>query len=113
MDPRETLAQLFASWRQGDALRAAAHFAPDGIYAEAGRAPLMGRDEIVAHFTRFFRDGPRWRFEVDELLVEGSQAAVFYRFLIAREGGEWTQRRGCAFVRFESGAVAEWREYEA
>ena len=113
MDPRETLAQLFASWRQGDALRAAAHFAPDGIYAEAGRAPLMGRDEIVAHFTRFFRDGPRWRFEVDELLVEGGQAAVFYRFLIAREGGEWTQRRGCAFVSFESGAVAEWREYEA
>ena len=113
MDPRETLAQLFASWRQGDALRAAAHFAPDGIYAEAGRAPLMGRDEIVAHFTRFFRDGPRWRFDVDDVILEGDRGCIVYRFGVEGSGAVWRERAGCAIVKFdESGAVAAWREYE-
>jgi uncharacterized protein (TIGR02246 family) len=109
---REALDRLFAAWRRGDALRSAAHFAIDGIYREAGRAPIVGRSAIVAHFTAFFRDGPRWTFSVDETLVEGDLAAVTYRFAIDAGKGSWLERSGCAFVRFSDGTIAEWREYE-
>jgi uncharacterized protein (TIGR02246 family) len=109
----ETLASLIEAWRQGDALRAAAHFALDGSYGEAGREPLAGRDALTAHFTRFFRDGPRWRFDVDDILVDGTRACVVYRFAIEGAGGAWRERAGCAIVTFDAdGAVAAWREYE-
>ncbi len=112
MSPRETLEQLFDAWRRGDALRSAAHFALDGSYREAGRQPIVGRDAIVAHFTKFFRDGPRWEFYADETIVEGERAAVKYRFAVVSSDGAWLERSGCAFVVFTNGTIAEWREYE-
>jgi uncharacterized protein (TIGR02246 family) len=108
---RELLDGLFAAWRDGDALRSAAHFAIDGAYREAGHEPIVGRDAIVAHFTRFFRDGPRFAFEVDETIVEGERAAVRYRFSIAGPGERWMEKAGCAFVAFSDGTIREWREY--
>ena len=109
---RAALERLFAAWRNGDALRAAAHFGPDGTYREAGREPIAGREAIAEHWTRFFRDGPQWRFEVDALVGEGELIAVVYRFFIKGPADAWSERAGCAVVRFESGAIAEWREYE-
>ena len=109
---REALEGLFGAWRDGDALRSAAHFALDGTYREAGRLPISGREAIVAHFTTFFRDGPRWEFSVDETLVEGNRAAVRYRFAIQGPDGSWRERGGCAFVGFVDGTIVEWREYE-
>jgi uncharacterized protein (TIGR02246 family) len=110
---RATLEGLVAAWRAGDALRAAAHFAADGRYSEAGAEPLVGRDALVAHFTRFFRDGPRWRFEVDHIIVEGDLACVVYRFAIEGAGAVWRERAGCAVVAFApNGAISAWREYE-
>jgi predicted SnoaL-like aldol condensation-catalyzing enzyme len=107
------LASLMRAWHGGDALRAAAHFALDATYREAGREPLEGRDAIVAHFTRFFRDGPLWRFAVDDVIVEGRRACVVYRFWVKGPGEEWRERAGCALVGFDqSGSVAAWREYE-
>ncbi len=104
---------LFAAWQSGDALRSAAHFAIDGAYHEAGHEPIVGRDAIVAHFTRFFRDGPRFMFAVDETIVEGERAAVRYRFSIAAGPGDlWTEKAGCAFVAFSDGTIREWREYQ-
>ncbi len=112
-DHRATLESLIAAWRTGDALRAAAHFASDGTYGEVGREPLAGRDALVAHFTRFFRDGPRWRFDVDDLILEGNRACVVYRFAVEGAEAVWRERAGCAIVAFdERGAVAAWREYE-
>jgi uncharacterized protein (TIGR02246 family) len=112
-DDRATLAGLLNAWRNGDALRAAAYFAEDGQYGEARRAPLVGRDALVEHFTRFFRDGPAWRFEVDEVLVDGTRACVSYRFAVEGAGGIWRERAGCALVKFDPhGAIAAWREYE-
>ena len=55
----------------------------DATYHEAGREPIAGREALAAYFTRFFRDGPPWRFEVDEILVDGERAAVAYRFEIS------------------------------
>lgn len=110
---RGTLQGLIDAWRSGDALRAAAHFIDEAHYGEAGRVPLVGRDALVAHFTRFFRDGPRWRFEVDDVIVDEDRACVVYRFAIEGSGGVWRERAGCAIVKFDSyGAIAAWREYE-
>jgi uncharacterized protein (TIGR02246 family) len=112
-DHRATIASLVDAWRAGDALRAAAHFAPDGRYGEAGSAPLAGRDALVAHFTRFFRDGPRWRFDIDDVIVGEDRACVAYRFALEGSGAAWRERAGCAIVSFDaSGAVIAWREYE-
>lgn len=94
-------------------MRAAAYFTLDGTYGEAGREPIAGRHALVAHFTRFFRDGPRWRFDVDEILAEGARACVVYRFAVEGTGGTWSERAGCAVVRFDTnGAISAWREYE-
>lgn len=109
---REVLDDLFAAWRRGDALRSAARFAIDGTYREASRAPIVGRDAIIAHFTKFFRDGPRWEFHVDDVVVEGERAAVKYRFGLHKGDGTQTEHSGCAFVTFVDGTIAEWREYE-
>jgi len=112
MTHREALESLFADWRRGDALRSAAHFALDGAYREAGRPAIVGRDAIVAHFTAFFRDGPRWEFYPDETLVEGDRAAIKYRFAVVSPEGARLERSGCAFVTFADGTIVEWREYE-
>lgn len=111
MTLRETIEELIAAWRTGDALRAAAFFALDATYHEAGREPIAGREALAAYFTRFFRDGPPWRIEVDEILVDGERAAVSYRFEIRAAQG-WQTRAGCALVRREAGAIAQWREYQ-
>jgi hypothetical protein len=83
------------------------------VYREAGREPLIGRAAITGHFTRFFRDGPVWRFEVDDIFTSGVRACVVYRFAVKGPGVEWRERAGCAVVGFDpSGSIAVWREYE-
>jgi uncharacterized protein (TIGR02246 family) len=102
--------ELVTAWQANDAHRASAFFADDGIYHEFGGAAIRGREAILEHFQRFFRDGPAWRFEIDRILVEGERAAVAYRFSISRKG-RWQQSEGCALVRREGGLIAHWREY--
>jgi uncharacterized protein (TIGR02246 family) len=108
---RALIEELVSAWLANDALRACAFFAPDGVYHESGRAPIVGREAIFAHFQRFFRDGPPWRFEVDDVLVEGDRAAVAYRFATKNATGDWQERAGCALVRRAGGLIEEWREY--
>jgi len=112
MTHRELFQRLFAEWSAGDALRSGAHFALDGTYHEASRAPIAGRTALVAHFTKFFRDGPQWEFHPDDVIVEGDRAAVRYRFATVSGDGTRAERSGCAFVTFRDGTIAEWREYE-
>lgn len=108
----KTLRGVIAAWQHGDALRAAAYFTPEASYAEAGGAAFVGRDALVAHFTRFFRDGPGWHFTVDDVILEGNRACVVYRFSIKDVHGTWNEREGCAVVHFEqNGAILAWREY--
>ena len=110
MTVRSLVEELIAAWQANDAHRAAAFFAPDGIYHESTGANIVGREAIYEHFQRFFRDGPAWRIDVDDILVEGDRAAVSYRFAIATSGA-WKMRDGCALVRYEGGLVSSWREY--
>jgi uncharacterized protein (TIGR02246 family) len=112
MTHRETLERLFSAWSDEDALRSGAHFAVDAVYREAGRAPLEGRDAILTHFTRFFRDGPRFEFDAQEIIVEDDRAAVRYRFATVSRDGARVEREGCALVAFRDGTISEWREYE-
>jgi limonene-1,2-epoxide hydrolase len=107
---RELLEELARAWEANDAHRAAAFFAPDGTYHESGAEPIVGREAIYAHFARFFRDGPAWRFDIDEILVDGERAAVAYRFHINR-AGTWELREGCAIVHATDGLIVRWREY--
>ena len=109
---RQTLERLFAAWSAGDALRSGAHFALEAVYHEAGRPPLVGREAILAHFTRFFRGGPRFEFDAQEIIVEGDRAAVRYRFATVSREGDRREREGCALVAFRDGTIGEWREYE-
>ena len=103
--------ELVSAWKTYDAHRASAFFASEGIYLESGREPIQGRDAIFAHFQRFFRDGPPWRFEIDDIVAEDDRAAVSYRFFIKGSTGQWQERAGCALVRREAGLIAYWREY--
>jgi uncharacterized protein (TIGR02246 family) len=103
--------ELIAAWTSGDALRACAFFAPEGIYREPGRDAIRGRDAIFSYFLRFFRDGPPWKFFVDEILARDDRAVVIYRFAIKGEGEEWRERAGCAAVKCVDGLITEWREY--
>ena len=107
------LESVIEAWRSGDAHRACAFFAPEGIYHEAGHEPIVGREAIYEHFQRFFRDGPLWRFSVEELVVQGDRAAVCYRFALKGSGGSWHERAGCALVHRVDGLIGLWREYQA
>lgn len=107
---RELIDELVSAWQSGDALRASAFFSTDAVYHESGREQVRGRDAIAAYFTRFFRDGPPWRFEISDVLVDGDRAAVAYTFGTQHDGA-WRMREGCALVRREGGSIVEWREY--
>ena len=109
----ELLDQLIQAWRTGDAHRASAFFGVDATYQEAGHEPIVGREAIAEHFVRFFRDGPPWRFDREETIVQGNLAAVAYRFGIKGDGQIWRERAGCALVRLEGGLIATWREFAA
>ncbi|MDP9110084.1 MAG: ester cyclase [Candidatus Eremiobacteraeota bacterium] len=103
---------LVDAWQTGDAHRAAAFFAIDGVYHEAGHEPIVGREAIYNHFVRFFRDGPRWRLAVDEVLGGGERGAVVYTFAFEGAGNAWRERAGCAVVTLQGGLVGLWREYQ-
>ncbi len=111
MNLQALIEELVAAWQNYDAHRASAFFAPDGVYHEAGREPIVGREAIFEHFKRFFRDGPVWRLEVDDTIIDGDRAAVAYRFEIKDAHGEWRPRTGCAIVRQHDGLIARWREF--
>ena len=110
MTLRELVDELVRAWTAGDALRASAFFAADGVYHESGREPVRGRDAIATYFARFFRDGPPWRFEISDVLIDGDRAAVAYTFGTQHDGA-WLMRDGCALVRLGGGLIVEWREY--
>jgi uncharacterized protein (TIGR02246 family) len=111
MTTEETVRELVAAWQSNDALRASGFFAPEGSYHESGHAPIAGREAIAEHFTRFFRDGPVWRFEIDRVLAAGEEAAVSYVFGTKGDGDVWHERAGCAWIRLRGGLVELWREY--
>lgn len=112
MTTADLLEALIAAWHTGDALRACAYFRDDAVYQEARHEPLAGRDAILAHFVRFFRDGPLWRFDVDFTIVQGQDAAIAYRFAVKGDGEQWRERAGCAIIRCQGSLIASWREYE-
>jgi uncharacterized protein (TIGR02246 family) len=111
MTHREALERLFAAWSDGDAPRSVALFAPAAVYREARHDPLTGREAILSHFTKFFRDGPRFEFEAQEIIVEGDRAAVLFLFTTISGIGTRAEREGCALVAFHDGTITEWREY--
>lgn len=111
MTVRELIEELVGAWQTNDAQRASAFFAIQGVYAESGRPAIEGREAILEHFQRFFRDGPAWRIEIDEIVAEDDRAAVAYRFSIKGRPGDWRERAGCALVRREDGLISLWREY--
>jgi limonene-1,2-epoxide hydrolase len=93
--------------------RAVALFAADGVYREARREPIVGRDAIAAHWERYFVQGPRWRIDVGEIIADarGERFAIPYVFAVQGPGESWQDRPGCALVRVRNNRITEWREY--
>ncbi|MDP9018144.1 MAG: nuclear transport factor 2 family protein [Candidatus Eremiobacteraeota bacterium] len=112
MTNQEMLEALIGAWKAGDAHRAAAFFTEDAVYQEAKHGAIIGREALVAHFVRFFRDGPLWRFEPEELVMQGERAALSYRFAVKGQDQSWREGAGCAMIHVHGGLVALWREYE-
>jgi limonene-1,2-epoxide hydrolase len=109
---RRLLRALFTAWSERDAAAAATLFDADGTYQESGEPPVRGREAILAHFNAFFESGVTWEFHVERIIVEGPWAAVAYRFGMARPGGEYLERPGCALIEENGGAIRTWREYQ-
>jgi limonene-1,2-epoxide hydrolase len=105
--------QMFALWRAGDETGSAAYFTPDGIFHEAKKDPVAGRDAIAAHWKPFFHGGPEWRMTVHDLFGDGERFAVAYTWEIKLKDGNWAGSPGCAIVHTRDGKIAEWREYKA
>jgi ketosteroid isomerase-like protein len=105
---------LFALWRAGDETGSAAYFAVDGVFHEAKKEPVVGRDAIAAHWKPFFHGGPEWRMIVHDLFGDSANErfAVSYTWEIKLADGTWTGSPGCALVRTRAGKIAEWREYK-
>ena len=107
---RDLITELVAAWQAGDALRASAFFSNDGVFAEAGHEPVVGRDAIVSHFTMFFRDGPAFRLIVKDTIAEEHRCAVFYAYELFKNDA-WVKKDGVALVTVENGLVSSWKEF--
>ncbi len=106
------LQDVLRAFTSGALSEASACFAEDGVFREAGKAPIRGRAPIDAHFARFGDSGRSWRFFVEHVLRDEERACVEYRYATGGEGEPWRERDGCAIVRFGKGnLIAEWREY--
>ncbi len=103
---------LFDLWRAGDERASADYFTADGVFHEAKRAPVVGREAIVAHWAPFFHGGPAWRMTVHDLFGGGDRFAVSYTWEIAGADGSWSGSPGCAIVHVRDGKIALWREYK-
>ena len=102
---------LFDLWRAGDEVASAAYFATDGVFHEAKKDPVTGRDAIAAHWAPFFHGGPEWRMTVHDLFGAGERFAVTYTWEINTRAG-WTGSPGCAIVHVRGEKIALWREYK-
>ena len=103
---------LFELWRAGDETASAAYFTADGVFHEAKKTPIAGRDNIARHWAPFFHDGPEWRMIVHDLFGDGEKFAVSYTWQIKADDGTWSGSPGCALVHTRDGKIAEWREYK-
>ncbi len=103
---------LFDLWRAGDETAAAAYFTPDGVFHEAAREPIAGRDAIAAHWAPFFHGGPEWRMTVHDLFGAGDRYVVDYTWEVKTREGAWAGNPGCAIVHVRDGKIALWREYK-
>ncbi|TAM61952.1 nuclear transport factor 2 family protein [bacterium] len=106
------LQRLLEAWHAGDADAAAALFAPDAVYREAGREPLQGRTAIRDFMRAFFQSGKAARMVVGDVLVDGDVAFVAFTFSVRGHAGAIAgpSEMG-ALVRFSGACVTEWREY--
>jgi ketosteroid isomerase-like protein len=103
---------MFDLWRAGDETGAAAYFAADGVFHEAGKEPIAGRERIAAHWAPFFHGGPKWRMTVHDLFGGDERFAVSYTWKIELKDGSWSGGPGCALIKTRDGKIAEWREYK-
>ena len=103
---------MFDLWRAGDETGSSAYFTYDGVFHEAGKEPIVGRERIANHWAPFFHGGPEWRMTVHDLFGDGEKFAVSYMWEIKLGDGTWTGKPGCALVATQDGKIKEWREYK-
>lgn len=107
--------RLVGFWRARDVKGALSLFAPDGVFWEAGKEPLRGREAIAGFWEPFFASGIEWKMDIDEVVADagGERFAIGYTWSMKGSSGEWKSSPGCALVHTANGTIAQWREYKA
>jgi ketosteroid isomerase-like protein len=108
---------LFAKWQAGDVDGLVPWLAPDIAFPANGswtglKAPLRGRDKVVAHMRKYARALENIVTVLHEIVIDGDRAVV-HRTSV----GRWRatrQRYQCDFIdflRFRDGLLVEFAEY--
>jgi hypothetical protein len=104
-------AAMFNLWRAGDEVASSEYSNADGVYQEAGKEPVVGRDRIAERWGKFFHGGHEWRFNVRDIFGGGENFAVTYIWEFKSKYGSWDHKPGCALVKARDGNISEWRQY--
>jgi ketosteroid isomerase-like protein len=115
MTPANILSAFAAALAAGDAVSAAALFAPDATYDEppvhfAGRAAIA---DFIADFAIHHHDA---RFNVERLLTgpDGSLAAAEWRWSYINNADNVEREfAGACFLTLHGGLITAWRGFSA
>ncbi len=113
---RDLLRAFGACLEAGDALGAAALFAPDATYDEPPAHMLRGRAAIHAFIADFAARHHSISFTIIRALADPAETtlAVEWRWAHTRSAdGERKVFEGMSFVDFRDGRIARWRGFSA
>ena len=119
----EIVADYMAAWNAHDAARAAAHFAPDGVYLDASvGTPQVGREAAQKNVIQaFMTAAPDCVWTRDGALILDQGAAAFEWTFSGTNTGDWGDGtkatgkkfsfKGATILRLKDGKIAFQGDY--
>jgi len=105
------LTRFGRAWSERDPRAAGDLFTEHAVYrSDPFRPTLIGRTEIVDHWSRATRGQSAIAVSFGVPLIRGDRMAVEW-WLVVDEGGHPTTDAGGLFLTFEDGLCSELREY--
>jgi steroid delta-isomerase-like uncharacterized protein len=116
-DIESILSQLLEAWRHRDAAALAARHSQDGVFESMLMGPIEGRGNIESLYRNWFLAFPDMDFTVEDQVIEGDQAAIFWsqrgrhvgEFCGLTATGRLFHVRGAFYYAFENGEIARTR----